>query len=277
MKTITSEAGTGLAVAENLSVRNPGQVNYYMKEITAPEGYIKSDKIYTLTSSAQKGTDGKYTFTLAEKDDQSAALETITQQPYNNATVIKNQENKPIEIDIVKVDKTDSNKKLSGAVFTLRQIKDEAPSNGTIATLDGTTPRDSQATAQDTGKTSFRSLTRGYYEITEKTAPAGYGITSDTAFYFKVENGSVTWLEKGTDKPSTWSSKTTDEMVSFTAGSPASEGHAATNASFTVKNEPGAALPAAGGPGTTWMYILGMLMVVGAGMTLAVRRRMRAY
>lgn len=188
----------------------------------------------------------------------------------DNSIVINNDyEELPIEIDIFKEDENDSSKKLSGAVFTLRKLADEAPLED--GTINGTTVGDSAPTEKNTGKTSFGNLTSGYYEITEKTAPAGYILTSDTAFYFKVEHGTVKWLNKGTGIPSTWTEKTIGSMVSFTAA----QGNG--NAAFTVKNEPGAALPNAGGPGTTWMYILGMLMVVGAGMTLAVRRRMRAY
>ena len=106
----------------------------------------------------------------------------------------------PITIDIIKVDQNDNKKKLPGAVFTLRQIADEEPiEGGTYKTLDGTTPTDSDATDSN-GKTSFGNPTHGYYEVTEKTAPAGYILTDDTGFYFKIENGEVKWLKKGTGK-----------------------------------------------------------------------------
>lgn len=101
IKTMTSASGTGLAVVENLPVREAGQV-YYMKEISAPNGYIKSDKIYTLKASQSAGEDGKFTFTIREKDNQEKALETITQEPYSNATVIHNKENKPISLKVEK-------------------------------------------------------------------------------------------------------------------------------------------------------------------------------
>ena len=101
LKTMTSAAETGLAVVEDLPVNEPGQV-YYMKEITPPTGYIKNNTIYTVTASAQKGADGKYTFTIRDKDDPVTALDTITQQPYSNAVVIKNEPAEPIDLTVQK-------------------------------------------------------------------------------------------------------------------------------------------------------------------------------
>ena len=51
------------------------------------------------------------------------------------------------------------------------------------------------------------------------------------------------------------------------------EGSEAQNAKFTIKNEPGAALPHTGGPGTGIFTILGSLLMVGAGLLLWRKRR----
>ena len=48
-----------------------------------------------------------------------------------------------------------------------------------------------------------------------------------------------------------------------------------TAAKVTVENEPGAALPSTGGPGTTWIYLLGTVLLLGCGITLIARRRIR--
>ena len=42
---------------------------------------------------------------------------------------------------------------------------------------------------------------------------------------------------------------------------------------LTVYNTPGAALPNAGGPGTTWIYLIGSLLLLGSGIALVARRR----
>ena len=164
-------------------------------------------------------------------------------------------------------------------MFTLRQIADEAPdNNGVLETLPGTTEQDLEKTDADTGKTSIGNLTHGYYELKEKTAPEGYVLTSQNPFYFKVENGQIKWLEKDEGKPSTWKDATQDDIVSFTAATPASGTQAATNATFTVKNEPGAELPAAGGLGNTVTNILGAMAISAVLFTnLLMRRREFGY
>ena len=50
-----------------------------------------------------------------------------------------------------------------------------------------------------------------------------------------------------------------------------------TDASVTYKiiNSSGAALPNSGGPGTTWIYLIGSLLLLGCGVVLVARRRMR--
>ena len=174
-----------------------------------------------------------------------------------------------VSIDIYKIDKSDNTKKLSGAVFTLRKIADKDPiSEGTYGSEEGFDPIESEPTAEGTGKTGFANLKSGYYELTEKTPPAGYIKTEDLAVYFKIKNGKVIWLEKGSGKPSTWEEKTEDTMVSFEAAKDDE------NASFSVKNEPGAVLPNAGGPGTKLFTILGSILILGAGVLLWRRRRL---
>ena len=45
---------------------------------------------------------------------------------------------------------------------------------------------------------------------------------------------------------------------------------------ITVVNEAGSQLPTTGGMGTTVLYIAGAVLVLGAGITLVVRRRMNS-
>ncbi len=44
----------------------------------------------------------------------------------------------------------------------------------------------------------------------------------------------------------------------------------------TVENESGAELPSTGGIGTTMFYVIGAILVIGAGVVLVTRRRMSA-
>ena len=48
------------------------------------------------------------------------------------------------------------------------------------------------------------------------------------------------------------------------------------NLSTTIINKSGATLPETGGIGTTIFYIIGAILVIGAGVVLVTRRRMSA-
>ena len=60
-------------------------------------------------------------------------------------------------------------------------------------------------------------------------------------------------------------------------GGNAENGNAETGAvALTVRNNQGSTLPETGGIGTTLFYVIGGLLVIGAGILLIVRLRMRA-
>ena len=193
----------------------------------------------------------------------------------------------PIGFDILKVEagKEDSTQ-LQGAVFELRQLKDEAPTNnGTLSyvTGDDDEPIVTSKTTGSNGRLTFDGLKRGYYEVTEAKAPDGYVMPADLVFYVKVEGGVVTRLSKGAGKPSTWTDASDDEMIHFTTAqaavednldTPESEAVEAQNALFRVSNEPGQPLPNAGGPGTRMFMLVGTSLMIGALLMLVRRRRM---
>ncbi len=230
-----------------------------------PNGFIYDNRKITFGEK-----DGKATVKFTQNASAQETVFAVTydsEEARNNANLVNTYENVPVTIDIIKVDEKDTAKRLPGAVFKLRQIADKAPSaNGTLETLDGTTPRDSVPTDAN-GKTSFSDLTKGYYEISEKTAPDGYVLPDDVVFYLKVEAGTVTYLEKGTGKPSTWTSASSGGKIVFTAAQEEE------NASFMVSNTPGTELPHTGGVGTTIFYILGIILTMVSGMLFWKKRR----
>ena len=67
------------------------------------------------------------------------------------------------------------------------------------------------------------------------------------------------------------------EIYGYARSFMAENGNAETGAvALTVRNNRGATLPETGGMGTTLFYVIGGLLVVGAGILLVVRFRMRA-
>ena len=123
-------------------------------------------------------------------------------------------------------------------------------------TIDGNEVAFSSAFESTGGVQKISGLPDGTYRLREVYVPAGYIRTYDY-IQFTIANRTIT--DVTTDTGDTSKLDTT-----------------ADNVDIRITNEPGAALPNSGGPGTKWMYIFGMLLTVAAGGTLVVRRRMQA-
>lgn len=158
------------------------------------------------------------------------------------------------KIVIDKVEKTTdgtAGKKLSGAEFVLYK-EETIEGNKTIKYYqwDETNKKvvwdadKTKATVLETstdGAATFGGLADGTYYLVETKAPAGYNQLKDP----------VTVPVKGSD---------TDTMkLTVTA---------------TVENQAGTLLPSTGGMGTTVFYVLGAVLVVGAGVLLVTKKRM---
>lgn len=226
----------------------------------------RAQTVYVYSYFIEEVSSNPDDYTAMYRDSQGNVIGDIDNAIDVNSEITATNQKNSVNITIVKIEKAQPSKKLSGAVFTLRQIEDALPADGgTFATKTGTEEQTSSPTAEGTGQTSFTELGKGYYELKEQTPPAGYILTEDTTTYFKISGGKVSWLqmEQG-KKPSEWSVKTkqTGDTVSFE------------NGTFTVENVSGAVLPNSGGPGTTWIYLIGCLLFIGCSILLVARRRM---
>lgn len=81
----------------NLSVKTAGQI-FYMREISAPDGYRKSNKTYIVQASEEKGPDGKYTFTVMEKDS-GIPLDVLPQDPHYPIIYDEEQEYREVRLE----------------------------------------------------------------------------------------------------------------------------------------------------------------------------------
>lgn len=90
--------------------------------------------------------------------------------------------------------------------------------------------------------TAFTGLGNGTYTLVESTVPSGYNKAADSTFTIAGNDYTTANLEQAT----------------------------------TVVNNSGSVLPSTGGMGTTIFYIIGAILVIGAGVVLVTRRRMNA-
>lgn len=137
---------------------------------------------------------------------------------------------------------------LTGAEFTL--YKDSKTDANKVATL-------------TTGSTfEFKGVDAGKYILSETKTPSGYNTIADITI-------NVTATYDNSTKPATLTSLTcTPSDFIATASTGVVEGK--------ILNQQGSELPETGGIGTTIFYILGAILVLGAGVLLITRRRMQA-
>lgn len=166
---------------------------------------------------------------------------------------------------ITKVDGSEIPVKLKGVKFVLSKTvpaggEGEPTTKTVYATFDQNNylirwvDSQGQATAlvtDDNGNIKAYGLDADTYILTETDTLPGYNLLNDTITVVIDENGNETY--KLTSSPD-------DTRMD----------------KITVVNEAGSQLPTTGGMGTTILYIAGAALVLGAGITLVVRRRMNS-
>ena len=156
------------------------------------------------------------------------------------------------------INKVDGDSKsLTGAAFKLEKLikgADEAADTWTLV-KEYTVDADNPASTFE-----FTGLDDGTYKLTETVTPAGYNTIDPISFEITAsDNGTVITGLDGDNNTITFAKN-------LEAGS----------LSANVVNKAGSILPSTGGMGTTLLYIIGAILVVGAGVLLVARRRMHS-
>ena len=112
---------------------------------------------------------------------------------------------------------------------------------------------------------TFSGLGDGEYKLTETTTPSGYNTMDPIVFTI-----SATFNETAT--PISINTLTGTDGKEFTMTPDKSAG----SLTQSIINKEGSELPSTGGIGTTIFYIIGAILVLGAGVLLITRRRMQA-
>lgn len=167
---------------------------------------------------------------------------------------------KTFEMNVFKfhIDKNDLNteKGLAHAVFTLKKVGKtntinfvkETPDeiNGDIYRVakTGETGTVTTITSPDSGKFTIKGLSAGTYKLEETKQPAGYNKLSGPVTVVIDMDGKVT-----------------------VGGTEVTQ--------VDVENKTGTVLPSTGGMGTTMIYLIGGALVLGSGVVLATKRRVK--
>lgn len=159
------------------------------------------------------------------------------------------------DVDVFKYTKTgETETALAGAKFTLSKNADGSNPIALVSegnnvyrvAKTGETGTVTEITTDATGKFTIKGLDADTYYLTETAAPAGYNKLSGPVTIVIGANGVVNGT---TEAP---------QGVDI----------------VKVLNQTGAELPSTGGIGTTIFYVLGAVLVVGAGVVLVTKKRM---
>lgn len=178
---------------------------------------------------------------------------------------------------------------LAGAEFKL--YTDAACENlYTNPVFDGTVISD------DSGRITIKGLDVGEYWLKETKAPNGYikaqdavkieitaDITEEVTVEDEVDNeGTKVKVTYKTNKLDSYQVKIGGATTSYTIVNESADITAADrdeieSSDYEIKNTKGVELPATGGMGTTIFYVIGAILVLGAGILLVTRRRMDTF
>lgn len=180
------------------------------------------------------------------------------------------------ELDVTKVDGADTDTKLKDAEF---KLYDE---NGKYVIVDDAGKVTGWADNEEGGSTlksdvnglfKVIGLDDGTYYLKETKAPDGYNLITDP---IKIEIKATTVNDQDWTAAEEPSDALTALEIEVTVGSTATSGDGDTETGIVatdIQNNKGAELPETGGMGTTIFYVLGAILVLGAGVLLIARRR----
>ena len=209
-----------------------------------------------------KGNTNKVTVTWTTKNGTEPGPGELKQEEtiYTYAIALKKVDNKGTA--------------LPGAVFQFPfYVKSTADATDGAYIYAGTNPGEdltNQITTPDSGVIVVKGVKSGTYEIKEVTAPAGYNkltapVTVEAVKTSQTSTHTTVYLDENGNTTNTQTEKTIEVKVDIA-------NIAAT--ALVVVNKAGTELPSTGGMGTTIFYVLGAVLVVGAGVLLVTKKRM---
>ena len=238
-----SDANLKFKPAQDYQIKTKGLTDGCTFELTFKQSYF--DRINQDTTITVM-----YYATVNENAPIKQAMENKTWLTYGDAQKTEESKTETYTFGIPVFKYTGDNKALAGAKFILStdpQCKDESQTlkfkinddNKYRYDTTGTTT----LTSLSTGRIDIEGLKAGTYYLKETEAPKGYNLLKDIQRIEILEDGTI---------------KLND---------------AANTGDVRVKNNSGTLLPSTGGMGTTMIYLVGAVLVLGSGIVLASKRR----
>ena len=192
---------------------------------------------YGDSSKTQDSTTTTYTFEIPVlKYTNKGTL--ATEKPLANAKFkLSKDENGKTPIYLVDITKTGD----SDNIYRVAK-----------ATEDPSITKITEIITPDSGKLRIQGLDEGIYYLTETKQPDGYNILKEAIRIDIDKDGNIKYASK---------SETLNPMTS--------------GGDVKVLNQTGSLLPSTGGMGTTLFYIFGAILVIGSGVVLITKKRMK--
>ena len=282
----SNKAGTGKTEipSEKYTVNVPGteetdrcSFEVVFADLTSVEGvtadkYIIVEYTATLNKDAEIGLPGNPNKVYLEfSNNPNSGGEGDTGETPEDKVIVFTY-----ELDVTKVDGKDADTKLEDAEFKLYDangkyviVDDEGKVTGWADNEEG----GSTLKSDENGLFKVIGLDDGTYYLKETKAPDGYNLITDP---IKIEIKATTVNDQNWEAAERPEDALTALEIKVTAGSTTTSGNGDTESGIVetnIQNNKGAELPGTGGMGTTIFYVLGAILVLGAGVLLIVRKR----
>lgn len=223
----------------------------------------------------------KYTATVTDKvavaGEAAASKNEVTlKYTTSDGTTEVGHSDSEISTYAAQINKVDaSGNALAGATFSIAGLQlSGSAGNYTVtgATAQGGT--DTVMACDANGKLVIRGLDNIDYTVKEEAAPSGYNKLEGTFILNPVVESTTVTYETYTIANGVKTVTGTETKTIAANGE--TFANVLNAAAVPVVNQTGAELPSTGGIGTTIFYIIGAILVIGAGVVLVTRRRMNA-
>ena len=263
-----AEVVNGYVTIAGTTVEKLPKGSYVIQENSPSDSSFEFESIGHLAVDANyraevEDRSSKVNFEIGElASDAAVTNPVLSGKPYLNAQRVsvyaRNAVNLLSPLSIKKVDIGNTNILLGNAVFSLYG-SDAVDANGKLKT-NATAIKTGITTdsEDDLGFADLGELEAGTYYLVETNAPAGYVLPDYEYVRITIDSGVVRYQMGATGEPRTAAMITRNEEDVYL---------------LEVYNSAGFTLPSTGGPGTTLIYFLGIMLTCLAGAGLVMRKR----